>query len=231
MTPRSLFRSIAASMARGMLLLAALTGPAGCASYVNIPAEPGRDPAINTIDSPPTPAVVRAALDHVVREAPPPSAPFAVRLPVEAQDDTWREILKNQPDAVRFDSNAADPAQGGAGLPLYDILSIRMRGSDASVDLVVPAPPDERPLYEVFLRGSLGGWRVEKDERWSEAVLRARQAAEHPEPRVEPPPSPGASPAEDRVAAPMGDVDRDTGNNANEENALMPLRPADGGGV
>lgn len=139
----------------------------GCASYVNIPADYLKDPAINTIDLPPTPEVIAAAVEYALRDFPPAQRPFAIALPTPASQATWSTVLAGRPNAARFDDANPDRA-------LYNVRSIRIRGHDARVDILLPESNDGRSLLEVHLKGSLSGWTVKSARRWSPRVLENR---------------------------------------------------------
>lgn len=208
---------------RLVAMLACLAALAGCASYVNIPPDSSEDIAINAINAPPTPGILRTALDYVLIEHPAPQTPFGVRLPVEANDSTWDKVLTDRPGAVPF-------SQLAQGDPVYDVRSIRIRGADAWVDIVVPQTIDNRPLVEVRLEGRLSGWRVTSMRHWSASVIRQRETSGQygstpPEPArpiitVEETPATGpTSESEDHAAPP-------------DSTPLAPIRPVkhDGGG-
>lgn len=150
-----------------LLLAAALSG---CASYVNIPADSEKDIAINAINAPPTPGVISAALDHVLRDFPPPATPYGIRLPAEASESTWQKVARQRDGALPF-------AELPLGQPAYDVRSIRIRGSDAWVDIVVPETIDNRPLVELRLEGWVDGWKVTSVRRWSASVIRVRESS------------------------------------------------------
>lgn len=202
-----------------LALAAALTG---CASYVNIPPDSSEDIAISAINAPPTPGLLHAALDYVIIEHPAPQTPYGIRLPVEASESTWSKVLAGRQDAVAF-------SQLQQGAPLYDVRSIRIRGADAWVDIVVPQAIDNRPLVEVRLEGLISGWRVTSVRHWSTRVIRERETSGQygsvsapPRPIVTPQEMPQASPpsgSEDQAAPP-------------DSIPLVPLRPmkSDGGG-
>lgn len=142
---------------------------AGCASYVNIPPDSNKDIAINAINAPPTPRLIGDALGYVLTINPPPSKPYAVRLPVEADPSTWGKVLAGREGAAAYAPDQAD-------VPVYDVRSIRIRGRDAWVDIVVPQTADDRRLIEVRLEGFVSGWRVTSARRWSASVIRQRES-------------------------------------------------------
>lgn len=141
----------------------------GCVSYVNIPPDSNEDIAINAINAPPTPGIINAALSYVLIEHPAPSKPYGVRLPVEASDTTWTKILRGRDGAIPFAQASAEP--------VYDVRSIRVRGTDAWVDIVVPEARDNRPLIELRLDGAVTGWTVTSVRRWSPSVIRQRESS------------------------------------------------------
>lgn len=137
----------------------------GCASYVNIPADSQKDIAINTIDAPPTPVLIGAALEYALRDYPPSSRPFAIKLPLPASDRTWSHALGTRPNSRRYDEAQPD-------MPVYDVRTIRIRGNDAFVDIVLPTSRDNRPVLEVHLQGGISGWTVVSARRWGTSVLK-----------------------------------------------------------
>ncbi len=149
------------------MLTLALTG---CASYVNIPPDSNEDIAINAINAPPTPGLIAAALDYVLIIRPAPQKPYAIRLPVEAGESTWGKVLANRDGAMAW-------SQSAPAVPVYDVRSIRIRGSDAWVDVVVPQAADGRPLAEVRLEGNVMGWKVTSVRHWSAGVIRQRESS------------------------------------------------------
>ncbi len=173
-------------LARASLVLASALG--GCASYVNIPPDSGSDIAISAIDAPPTPRLISASLDYVIREFPPPSRPYGVRLPVEAAESTWQKVVSGRDGAQPWQELPQDG-------PVYDVRSIRIRGRDAWVDITVPHTIDNRPVVELRLQGTLGGWTVTSVRRWSAGVIRPRESTESTAPPAAPPHPQAASSA------------------------------------
>lgn len=211
---------------RLVAMLACFAALTGCASYVNIPPDSSEDIAINAINAPPTPGLLHTALGYVLIEHPAPQTPYGVRLPVEASESTWSKVLADRPGALPF-------SQITPGAPVYDVRSIRIRGADAWVDIVIPQTIDNRPLVEVRLEGRVSGWRVTSVRHWSAGVIRERETSGQygPNPSSSPalrpitpgPDSPASDPAkptvEEQVAPPRS-------------TPLVPIRPtkSDGGG-
>lgn len=206
-----------------MLTLAAALS--GCASYVNIPADSEKDIAINAINAPPTPSVISAALDYVLRDYPPPAAPYGIRLPVEASDNTWHKTVRQRDGALPY-------SELPEGQPVYDVRSIRIRGSDAWVDIVVPETIDNRPLVELRLEGWVDGWKVTSVRRWSASVIRARESSGQyaPTSSNEPALRPIVTTTEPRTAAapeppPSEPIAEEVEPAAPGDRPLTPLRP------
>jgi hypothetical protein len=207
------------------IFLAALA-ISGCASYVNIPPDSNEDVAINAINVIPTPRLVGTALDYVITAHPAPQTPYAVRLPVEASALTWSKVLENREGAVAYSPSQPD-------LPVYDVRSIRIRGGDAWVDVVVPQTRDNRPLVEVRLEGYLSGWRVASVRHWSESVIRQRESSGQylPGPAAAPPEEPAPGADEPALETPSGSSGDSTGAPSTEDQRpLTPLRPVKPGG-
>jgi len=206
------------------VMLALAAALSGCASYVNIPADSEKDLAINAIDAPPTPGVISAALDHVLRDYPPPATPYGIRLPVEASDNTWHKTVRQRDGALPY-------AELPEGQPVYDVRSIRIRGSDAWVDIVVPHAIDNRPLIELRLKGWVDGWRITSVRRWSASVIRARESSGQyaPTSSNEPALRPIVTTTEPRAAvaeAPQGEPAQEPIEPAAPgDRPLTPLRP------
>jgi len=181
---------------RRFFMLACLAALTGCASYVNIPPDSSDDIAINAINAPPTPGVLHTALGYVLIEHPAPQTPYGVRLPVEAKESTWGKVLGDRQGALPY-------SQIPPGAPVYDVRSIRIRGADAWVDIVVPQTIDNRPLVEVRLEGFVSGWRVSSVRRWSAGVIRERETSGQY--RSDPSSSPVPSPVTQSPGAPAAD--------------------------
>ncbi|MCC6909895.1 MAG: hypothetical protein IT430_18320 [Phycisphaerales bacterium] len=197
---------------------------AGCASYVNIPPDSNKDIAINAINAPPTPRLIGDALGYVLTINPPPSKPYAVRLPVEADPSTWGKVLAGREGAAAYAPDQAD-------VPVYDVRSIRIRGRDAWVDIVVPETVDNRRLIELRLDGGFAGWTVTSVRHWPASVIEQRESSGQYAPgasdesvlRPLAPASPSDAPPSEQSdgtsepqPAPQSDADQRT---------LQPLRP------
>lgn len=187
----------------------------GCASYVNIPPDSGSDIAINAIDAPPTPGLLSASLDYVVREYPPPGRPYGVRLPVEAGESTWRKVVGGREGALPWHAMPQ-------GAPVYDVRSVRIRGRDAWVDITVPHTIDNRPVVEVRLQGALAGWKVVSVRRWSAGVIRPRESSESYLPPAATPRPPASVPAPALRPLVAGSAVRETAAAPEQEEAIEP---------
>jgi len=126
-----------------------------CASYVNIPPD-SKDTAINAVNLPPVPGVMADALAFATTQYPIENQ-TAIILPAPASNRAFKIVLnKINADATRW--------LGDDDLrPAYRILSVRLRGSSAIVDILLPQQlnlPDDKYILELNLQGNLAGWRV-----------------------------------------------------------------------
>ncbi len=144
---------------------------AGCpgAGQVNYPPIAG-DTISNSVNNPPVPRVLDAALEYVVLRYPPnssgpldpqPPVPFAVNLPALMNEENVRSIISNTSPFARALTEQTQ------NLPIYHVARVNVRGGTAYVDILRPVStlPDKpvNPLYQgvrVELRGLSTAWRV-----------------------------------------------------------------------
>jgi hypothetical protein len=151
-----------------MLVLSAAVS--GCAAYVNIPEQPG-DIAGDSANGRNVRAVSVAALRHVLNYQPP-NGNYAVALPAGASDTTYQWVLDRMPPtALRHDSPAA------AGLAVYEVAAIYIRGTDAQVDVVFPTRSGEKRLMTVWQDVAVDGWFVTRDRLWEIPAEEALQSS------------------------------------------------------
>ena len=132
------------------LLLPACIGP----SYVNIPSEGGiaaSDPnSFNVRDI--TADAIAAAM-----EREPLNGPYEVLLPEGTSQETYTAVVRQ----IGGGAVAPDTLRDGV-LPSVSVVSIRIRKTEAEVDLVRPSPTG-RSVVRVFLRWYIGGdWAVQR---------------------------------------------------------------------
>ncbi|MFG0328625.1 MAG: hypothetical protein ACF8PN_01895 [Phycisphaerales bacterium] len=144
-------------MASAPCLAAALVLSTGCASYVNIPAQDG-DTAVHAVNFAPVPSLMADAVGYAVN-AFPVEGSFAIELPAGSNAATYAKSLAQAPDGVRISDDSA-------GLPLYEVTRVQIRGSDAIVQVMLPQAPDRRRLLEVGFDGRVSGWKIVNAARW-----------------------------------------------------------------
>ena len=157
----------------GLVLIGGLMLSAGgCASWVNIPPEEG-DTAIHAVNLPPVPGVMASAVSYAVEQYPAKGT-IAVALPAPASERCFAVVL----DRV---GKRAMAWGGGKGLrSAYRVLSVRIRGNSASVDVLLPTSVgllDGKYLLEVNLAGQLDGWSVRSARRLFLTTARLEEAA------------------------------------------------------
>ncbi len=155
---------VAAMVFGGLVGVGLLAG--GCATYVNIPEQPGFWASSN-----PDRATVRkvevAALAELLEARDEPT-PYRVHLPEGASYQTYQWVLQRLPgQAMANDANA--PATG----PLYDVVGVFVRAREAQVDVVRPAATGGMQLVSVYLRYYLDGWHPYRVRPWQIPVSEA----------------------------------------------------------
>ena len=150
--------------------LAAGLCAAGCAapSYTNIPPLPG-DTALHTPNDWNVLRVEQAALAHVL-EKRPPAGRYAITLPQGTSSRSTNWMIHHLPPGGETD-DAAGP------IPVYEVAQVQIRGLDARVDIVRPAPSGGEQLVSVFLDTDIQGWYATRDREWHMAVDRALRLA------------------------------------------------------
>lgn len=166
-TPRRRVRGLVAAF----MLAGSLLALPGCptAGLVNYPEIPG-DSISNSVNNPPVPQVVTAALEYTVRRFPPTpvrtlgeisTEPFAVNLPAPMSKESVTRIIQD------CSPHARALTESSKSLPVYHVSRIIVRGGSATVDIIRPVLtlPDQptNPLYQgvsVNLRGLRGPWTV-----------------------------------------------------------------------
>ncbi|NBC10162.1 MAG: hypothetical protein GVY24_00310 [Planctomycetes bacterium] len=146
----------------GLLLLG------GCATYVNIPAQPGLWASSNPND-PTVQKIVIAALSEVL--APRQSGePYRVRLADGSSDATYNYVIARLPKGAR-------PAPFVADGELYSVAGVYVRARAGQVDIARPAAAEGRELVSVYLRYYLDGWHPYRVRPWRIPLGRAIEQA------------------------------------------------------
>ena len=155
-----------------------LAAAAGCLNYSNYPPEPGTT-WINARDTASIREPMAKALKHVIEQdiadqtnlnLPADGALVAINIPGGIAPESYRWVAANA------GGRAAPLSEGGstAGLPIYHIGQVRIRGRDVRVDVLRPITGLEQnvsnPVYvgvEVWMEGSTGTRQIDRT-RWRE---------------------------------------------------------------
>jgi len=150
----------------GLALAALLLG--GCATYVNIPAQPGMwassNPNESTVQN-----IVIAALTEVLEDRQSEER-YRVRLPEGSSDATYNYVIARLPKGAR-------PAPFVAEGDLYSIAGVYVRAREGQVDIARPAAAEGRELVSVYLRYYLDGWHPYRVRPWRIPLGRAIEQA------------------------------------------------------
>lgn len=178
------------------LLVTVLHVVAGCASYVNIPAD-GSDTALNAVNLPPVPRVMGRALAFSVNSYPPAGASGAdgqvtgmrYYLPDGASAHTYARVgsILGESGIDASIGNLAVHGTSYPDIPRYIVTAVRIRGDDALVDVMLPDTFGPRNLLQIGMQGGLSTWRVIAYSRYIPSLDDAQRAAAYSTPRpVEP---------------------------------------------
>lgn len=129
----------------------------GCATYVNIPEQPGMWASSNP-DNSTAQKIEIAALTAVLTDRQS-DEPYRVLLPEGSSDATYNYVVARLPRGAR-------PAPFVAEGDLYAVAGVFVRARKGQVDIVRPDPTGERQLVSVYLRYDLDGWYVERKRPW-----------------------------------------------------------------
>jgi hypothetical protein len=135
----------------------------GCASYVNIPPQPG-DTAIHKPDMIPVPELMTDALVWATARYPV-EPPFAVNLPPDTPRVTYNNVVERGTRG-RGVPMSADVEH----LPTYHIAEVRIRGTRAQVDIILPRG-QKASATTVTLRSTVSGWRMQDARSWIAGVV------------------------------------------------------------
>ncbi|MEM6751099.1 MAG: hypothetical protein AAGA57_10145 [Planctomycetota bacterium] len=145
-----------ASRLIALFVLAA--GPFACGptAYFNVPSDEGDWFALNSANAGTARAVSEVALARVVADSGAPS-PFEYLLPEGAAIQTYRKA-----GAALGPSALVPSEQSPAGTPLFAVRSVRVRGTEAQVEVIRPSGVFDWELVDVDLVWNLcDGWRVD----------------------------------------------------------------------
>ncbi len=169
-----------AMFAGGMVFLggSALLGGAlgGCAGYDTYSGE-GEGVEARDINERNSHEVMIASIEWVIERYPPESADgrFALNLPRGSNETTYRFVTSQVGENALPMTPDVDP-----GVPVYHIAGVRLRGTEARVDVVRPAPElgknrDGSVKYvgvELRLDGGFQPWRVKLPQRtWAPGTI------------------------------------------------------------
>jgi len=147
----------------------------GCVRYATFPTT-GSSPVLDDPNAPWVEEVMTEALRWTVEKYPPGhgvgeggEGEFAINLPKGMKPAVYERI------ASKVSARARAVSEATAGLPVYHVARVRVRGPEARVDVLRPAlelgpGPDGMPVYqgvEVFLEGRWGPWRVTGRRVWA----------------------------------------------------------------
>lgn len=143
---------------------------AGCSPYVNIPGEPGSVATASTNDLGVREAIAES-LKLVIRQDPP-AADWAIVLPEGTSDRNYAYVIEEVGGGKRLADAAGDA-------PVYDVVSIRIRGLDGYVDLVPPVELTRgvARVQTVYLKHKLDQWHAQWSRLWHIPVADAMAIA------------------------------------------------------
>lgn len=166
-------------------LMCAATFVSGCASYVNIPPD-DEDTAFHSVNMTPVPRVMEQSLEFAARAYPSRTSSPAVMIPKGANESAIARCVSAVAGTGLSGASAWQSA--GDSRPAYRVLSVRIRGSNAIVEVLLPpssAILDSRRLLELNLHGDLGGWKVESARRFYATDERISRGAEPAAPMID----------------------------------------------
>lgn len=155
-----------------VLAVGTLFGAVACQQYVNIPAQTGDVASANANGS-----QVRHVIGESLRGLRPESlAPgtYQIILPNGSTPATYEEVLAIAGERFTW----ADAKGSGNVVDQLEIRSIRIRGLDATVDIIRSSQPGDktapRQLVTVYLKNYvIGGWGTQRVRVWRMSVADA----------------------------------------------------------
>ncbi len=152
-------------MLRILAVMASVLALSGCATWVNIPAQRG-DMAVHNPNEGNVRDVMIAAITRAVTDDQTSGA-YAVQLPSGTYDYAYRRVIASLPSgAVRLTPEAA-------GLPIYRVKQVQIRGFSGQVDLIPPPRGGSAQLLTVYLKRDLSGWYAKRTHLWRMPVVNA----------------------------------------------------------
>lgn len=152
------------------VLTALTTGLVGCDPYVNIPGQPGSiaDTSVNDLG---VREAIAVSLKYVMRNDPP-AGEFALLLPDGTTDYSYTKVFSQVGSGRRF-------SEADAAAPVYEVISVQVRGLDGQVDLVPPieTTDGEARVQTVYLRHRLDSWHAQRSKLWNMSVSDAMELA------------------------------------------------------
>ncbi len=145
------------------LLASLLAALAGCAAYVNIPPQPG-DTAIHRPDMIPIPELMTNAVMWATARYPV-EPPYAVNLPADTPRITYNNVVSR---GTRDRGLPMTPKV--ENLPTYHVAEVRIRGTRAQVDVVLPRGL-EAAATTVTFRFTMGTWTMQDARSWIAGVI------------------------------------------------------------
>ncbi len=155
---------------------AALAGLGGCVGWASYPPEAGQNPRLSDPNELHMTDVMVVGFNEVIRKFPPgtepgkpmPAKSLAVNLPPDLKPLIHRRTVGRIQGAVPL-----TPAT--EKLPTYHLVSMRVRGDEAQVNIlrpvaeVEPSPSGENVYQEirVSLRGGVKYWKVVGMREWT----------------------------------------------------------------
>jgi hypothetical protein len=210
-----------------VLLIASASLATGCASYVNIPPD-DEDTAIHSVNFAPVPGVMARSLSFAATAYPSRTSTPAVMVPEGANESTIASAVAAVVEAGLAGASTwtgIDDSRTG-----YRILTVRVRGSSAIVEILLPpssAILDGRRLLEVNLRGDLRGWRVESARRYFATDERISQGAKPALPTAVDSPDSSTDGEPETPAAPEEFIDLEGAVTPGEGRLEVPTKTAD----
>jgi hypothetical protein len=170
-------RQIHLTIVLGLMIVAA-----GCSPWSTFPPIEGAvdigDPGLE-----PFPTLMTNAIRYVYQQDGA-QGELVYNLPVGTPWYVYKRVTRRL--------ETARPLLGAAG-PAYHVEAVRVRGTEAEVDVIHPGEGDVPQLVTLYMSQHLvEGWRVTRTRYW-------RIRVEWPEPTYTPPPDAGSEPGPDDV--------------------------------
>ena len=156
------------------ILLACSAGLVGCTHYVNIPRLEG-DLAYHDPNAKAPRMVMHRALEKVL-ELRPLDEPFQVMLPLGTVPETYAQMLPDLSPHAMWSSDGRTK-----DVPIVRVSEVRIRGSRAEVDVVLPIYAGDGPALAQMVTAHLrydpvSKWYVVRTQEWRRGVDQRREA-------------------------------------------------------